>query len=139
MYELIQVTPTCYYVQSPAKIGIVRCGEHEVCLIDSGNDKDAAKKVRKRLDANGWQLRCILNTHSHADHIGGNRYWQEQTGCDIFAQGIEVRLNLLLALHRVGIDQELTTELSVGCLGCACYRLITIVCHSVSLYSLLDR
>ncbi len=89
MYELIQVSDNCYYIQSPAKIGLVKLNETDVCLIDSGNDKDAGKKVRKILDANGWVLKMILNTHSNADHIGGNKYLQEQTGCKIYAHGIE--------------------------------------------------
>ena len=45
MYELIQLSDISYYVVSPAKIGIVKLSESEVCLIDSGNDKEAAKKV----------------------------------------------------------------------------------------------
>ncbi len=89
MYELIQVSDTCYYIQSPARIGLIRLSDHEVCLIDSGNDKDAGKKLRKILDTHGWTLRAIYNTHSHADHIGGNQYLQKQTGCRIYAPGIE--------------------------------------------------
>ncbi len=89
MYELIQVSENCYYIQSPAKIGLIKLNDTEVCLIDSGNDKDAGKKVRKILEANGWTLSMILNTHSNADHIGGNKYLQEQTGCKIYAKGIE--------------------------------------------------
>ena len=89
MYELIQVSENCYYIQCPAKIGLVKTGEDRVCLIDSGNDKDAGKKVKKHLDANGWTLEAIYNTHSHADHIGGNQYLQNQTGCKIYASGIE--------------------------------------------------
>lgn len=89
MYELVQVTDRCYYIQSPAKIGLVRTGENEVILIDSGNDKDAGKKVLKHLDANGWKLQAIYNTHSNADHIGGNKYLQTQTGCEIYVPGIE--------------------------------------------------
>ena len=77
MYELIKLTDYCYYVESPAKIGIIKTGESEVCLRDSGNDKDAGKKVLKILEANGWSLRAIYNTHSNADHIGGNRFLQE--------------------------------------------------------------
>ena len=46
MYELIQVAENSYYIQSPAKIGIVRISDNEVCLIDTGNDKDAGKKVK---------------------------------------------------------------------------------------------
>ncbi len=89
MYELVQVSEQSYYIQSPAKIGLVRLNERDVCLIDSGNDKDAGRKVRQHLDANGWNLAAIYNTHSHADHIGGNKYLQAQTGCPVYAPGIE--------------------------------------------------
>lgn len=89
MYELRQVAPNSYYIQSPAKIGLYRLSETEVCLIDSGNDKDAGRKVRQLLDTNGWKLTAIYNTHSNADHIGGNRYLQTQIGCKIYAPGIE--------------------------------------------------
>ncbi len=89
MYELIQAAGGSYYIQSPAKIGLVRLNDTDVCLIDSGSDKDAGRKVRQILDANGWRLTAIYNTHSNADHIGGNRYLQGQTGCRIYAPGIE--------------------------------------------------
>ncbi len=70
-------------------MGLVRLEGQDVCLIDSGNDKDAGRKVRQLLDANGWHLTAIYNTHSNADHIGGNRYLQGQTGCRIYAPGID--------------------------------------------------
>lgn len=89
MYELIQVSGNSYYIQSPAKIGLYKLSDTEVCLVDSGNDKDAGRKIRQLLDANGWHLTAIYNTHSNADHIGGNKYLQAQTGCKIYAPGIE--------------------------------------------------
>lgn len=89
MYELTQVSERSYYIQSPAKIGLVRLDGQDVCLIDSGNDKDAGRKVRQLLDANDWHLTAIYNTHSNADHIGGNKYLQRQTKCKIYAPGIE--------------------------------------------------
>lgn len=89
MYELIQVTERNYFIQSPAKIGLIKLDARDVCLIDSGNDKDAGRKVRQLLDANGWKLSAIYNTHSNADHIGGNQYLQKQTGCSIYAPGTE--------------------------------------------------
>ncbi len=89
MYELTQLTDRCYYIQSPAKIGLVRLEGDRVCLIDSGNDKDAGRKVRQILDSRIWRLSAIYNTHSNADHIGGNQYLQKQTGCKIYAPGIE--------------------------------------------------
>lgn len=88
MYELHQVGERTYYIESPAKIGVY-VTDNGAYLIDSGNDKDAGRKVRQILDKNGWQLKAILNTHSNADHIGGNKYLQGQTGCKIYARGIE--------------------------------------------------
>ena len=89
MYELIQVAERTYYMDCPSKVGFYRISDAEVVLIDSGSDKDAGKKVKKILDSQGWTLKAIYNTHSHADHIGGNQYLQGQTGCRIFAPGIE--------------------------------------------------
>ena len=43
MYELVKVGPQSYYINSPAKIGIYARSENEIYLIDSGNDKEAAK------------------------------------------------------------------------------------------------
>lgn len=89
MYELIQAAGRSYYIQSPAKMGLICLEGQDVCLIDSGNDKDAGRKVRQLLEERGWHLTAVYNTHSNADHIGGNQYLQKQTGCRIYAPGIE--------------------------------------------------
>lgn len=89
MYELVKITDTAYYINCPAKIGVYVPDAEHVYLIDSGNDKDAGRKVRQILEKNGWHLNGILNTHSNADHIGGNRYLQGQTGCKVYSGGIE--------------------------------------------------
>lgn len=88
MYELIRAGECSYYLDCPAKIGIYDAGEG-VYLIDSGGDRDAGRRARRVLDERGWRLLGIVNTHSHADHIGGNQYLQRQTGCRVFAPEIE--------------------------------------------------
>ena len=88
MYELIQAAEHTYYIESPAKIGLVQTGD-TVALIDSGSDKEAGRKIRQHLDARGLKLSAIYNTHSNADHIGGNQYLQRQTGCAVYAPGVE--------------------------------------------------
>lgn len=89
MYELVQVNEKSFYVNCPAKIGVYLSDEQNVYLIDSGNDKDAGRKVRQILEKKNWHLKGILNTHSNADHIGGNRYLQNQTHCKVYCGGIE--------------------------------------------------
>ena len=91
MYELIQITDQSYYIQSPTRIGLVKLDAENVCLIDSGNDKDAGKKILRLLEANHWNLTAIYNTHSNADHIGGNRYLQNQTGCKTHCVTVTLR------------------------------------------------
>lgn len=89
MYELIQVAENSFYMDCPAKVGFYKTGPDEVVLIDSGSDKDAGKKVKKILDGQGWSAKVIFNTHSHADHTGGNQYLQAQMGCKIYAPALE--------------------------------------------------
>ncbi len=89
MYELYQVGEKSYYIDCPAKVGVYQATENAVYLIDSGSDKDAGRRIRKILGEHHWQLLGILNTHSHADHIGGNHYLQQQTGCKVYSSGIE--------------------------------------------------
>lgn len=87
--ELIQVGPNTYYLKNVTNIGIYKINESEVYLIDTGNDKDAGKKILKVLAENNFQVKGIINTHSHADHIGGNKIIQERTNSPIYNSEIE--------------------------------------------------
>ncbi|MBR6781460.1 MAG: MBL fold metallo-hydrolase [Clostridia bacterium] len=92
MFELIRTGEKTYYFDLPSKIGVYTPDEKNAYLIDSGPHKDNAKKVLRILRERGWEVKAILNTHAHADHIGGNRYLQDQTNCLIFAADKETDL-----------------------------------------------
>lgn len=87
--ELIQVGEKTYYIKNPTNIGIYKVDDNNVYIIDSGNDKDAGKKILKIINENGWNVLGIIVTHSNADHIGGNKVIQDRTGCKIYAYNIE--------------------------------------------------
>jgi glyoxylase-like metal-dependent hydrolase (beta-lactamase superfamily II) len=63
----------------------------EPVLIDSGyiSDFEETARILKGLDIKLSQVRLIISTHCHCDHIGGNKIIQDQSGCDI-------------ALHEIG-------------------------------------
>ena len=46
-------------------------------------DTPEASKVNAALEATGWKLTHILNTHHHFDHAGGNLELQAKWGCTI--------------------------------------------------------
>ncbi len=83
MFELKQAGAHTYFINSPSKIGIYEMGDGEVCLIDSGFEVDG-EKIMRILDDNNWHLNRIINTHSHADHIGANHFLQTKTGCKVY-------------------------------------------------------
>ncbi len=87
--ELEQIGAKTYYLKNPTNIGIYKVDDSHVYIIDTGNDKDAGKKILKIVNENGWQVAGVIITHSNADHIGGAKVIQERTNCKVYAYGIE--------------------------------------------------
>lgn len=92
MYELCQAAPRTWYIQCPAKMGVWQLNDTDAVLIDSGNDKDAGRKVQKIFEAQGWRLSAILNTHANADHNGGNALLQQRLAVPAYAPGIDAAI-----------------------------------------------
>ena len=90
--ELRQVGKNTYYLKNPTNIGIYKVDNNKVYLIDSGNHKEAGKKIIKIIEENGWEIKGIINTHSNADHIGGNKVIQERCGAEVLAYNREACL-----------------------------------------------
>lgn len=89
MFDLIKLTDSTYYFDLPTKIGVYLKDEKNVVLIDSGVNEKTAKRVLGEIEARGWRLDFIINTHSHTDHAGGNRFLCETTGCKAYAPEVE--------------------------------------------------
>ena len=89
MYELNRISNNTYYFSGPTKIGLYRLSSTDVCIIDTGIEERVGKRILKTVNENGWKIKFVINTHAHADHVGGNAYIQGETGCEIFANPIE--------------------------------------------------
>ena len=87
--ELVQLGAKTYYIKNNTNIGIYKIDEKNVYLIDTGNDKDAGKKILKILDEQEWTCKGVILTHSHADHMGGAKLIQDRTNCQVLAHNIE--------------------------------------------------
>lgn len=87
--ELIKVGEKTYYIKNATNIGVYKVDDNNVYLIDTGNDKDAGRKILKLINEEGWNVKGIITTHSNADHIGGNKIIQDRTNCTILANNIE--------------------------------------------------
>ncbi len=46
----------------------------EAVLVDTGQDKDSGRRIKKACAALNVVPRAIINTHAHADHYGGNAF-----------------------------------------------------------------
>lgn len=87
--ELIKVGEKTYYIKNATNIGIYKIDDNNIYIIDTGNDKEAGKKILKIIQEQGWNMKGIINTHSNSDHIGGNKVIQDRTNCKILANNIE--------------------------------------------------
>lgn len=87
--ELVKVGEKTYYIKNATNIGIYKIDDNNVYIIDTGNDKDAGKKILRIIGEQGWNVKGIITTHSNADHIGGNKVIQDRTNCTILAYNIE--------------------------------------------------
>jgi len=86
--ELVAVTDNVAYIPGAVNIGVLRNGER-CAVIDTGLDRDSGRNIRKALEAEGLKLEAIINTHSHADHFGGNDYLARNLKAEVYAPSIE--------------------------------------------------
>jgi glyoxylase-like metal-dependent hydrolase (beta-lactamase superfamily II) len=82
---------------------LIEGDEKRLILIDSGLDSSNARKALRPYLEQGYTLYAILNTHSHADHIGGNADLVRRTGCQVYAPAIEAAFVRFPELEPIGL------------------------------------
>lgn len=69
---LIPLAPGVAFLPGAVNSFVVQDGNGGALLVDTGLDDSHARKLLRALEESGLTPRAILNTHSHADHHGGN-------------------------------------------------------------------
>jgi glyoxylase-like metal-dependent hydrolase (beta-lactamase superfamily II) len=79
----IQLSKSVFCLVGHTNIGIIE-NENTIILIDSGLNRDNAIIIDKIIQENfNKKIGTIINTHSNADHAGGNKYFFEKYNCKI--------------------------------------------------------
>ena len=89
MLTLHRIKGNTYYIDGMTNIGLYKLNETDVVLIDTPIKK-LAPKLYELLKENNFNLKYIVNTHSHPDHTGCNDYLMKKfPDCMIIASRIE--------------------------------------------------
>ena len=88
--DFVPITSHIGYFIGATNIGVVTMKENDrtkIWLIDTPNTIVLTKYLWEQIESlfPDASLVAIINTHSHADHCGGNVFLQERTGCQIWA------------------------------------------------------
>ena len=90
--QAVEILPDLFFIERGYLNGnhFIYRSEKSI-LIDTGYvaDVDVTVELINNLGVRLEDVRLIISTHTHCDHIGGNHLIQQQSGCDI-------------ALHRIG-------------------------------------
>lgn len=97
--RLNEILENVYVFLGPTNVGIVAIPQNvehpqndennsfTLYLIDTGETPEYAQKIYAECERvfKNFSIKAILATHGHADHIGGNAWFVEKTGCQVWA------------------------------------------------------
>jgi glyoxylase-like metal-dependent hydrolase (beta-lactamase superfamily II) len=78
MNNVHQLSDKVFYLSGGVNCAIVKTEDNKAILVDTGQDKDYGRDIKKACEGLGLTPAAIINTHSHADHYGGNDYLLRQ-------------------------------------------------------------
>jgi glyoxylase-like metal-dependent hydrolase (beta-lactamase superfamily II) len=66
---------------------VVGCEDtHAAAVIDPGDETD---RILQALTESDLKIECIINTHGHFDHVGGNRKLKAASGADLLIHPLD--------------------------------------------------
>ena len=81
-----------FLARGPTNLGLYifrQSDADRAVLIDSGGDEDAGRRILRECERLGVELSTVINTHSNADHCGGNAFLSRRSNCSIASTEME--------------------------------------------------
>jgi glyoxylase-like metal-dependent hydrolase (beta-lactamase superfamily II) len=92
----VELARGIFHLQDGSNVGlVVQDGDGKDgkgLLIDSGLDKDAARRTLRAAGEAGVALEAAFITHAHADHFGGAHALQRRAGVVVYAPALEAAM-----------------------------------------------
>ncbi|PKO22317.1 MAG: MBL fold metallo-hydrolase [Chloroflexi bacterium HGW-Chloroflexi-1] len=86
--KLIQVADSVYQLRGGSNVGLI-VQDGRAVLVDSGLDRDTARKIVRAVEGLNVRLVGVVITHAHADHFGGAATVRARTGAPVYAPALE--------------------------------------------------
>lgn len=86
--DLIELADGVYHLRAGSNAGLL-VQDGRALLVDTGLDRDAARRILKHIAALSVELAGVLITHAHADHFGGAGEIKRRTGAPVLAPAFE--------------------------------------------------
>ena len=87
----VELAPDVFHLQDGSNIGLV-VQDGKGLLIDTGLDKDAARRTLRAAGEAGIALEAVFITHAHADHFGGAHALQRRADVVVYAPALEAAM-----------------------------------------------
>jgi glyoxylase-like metal-dependent hydrolase (beta-lactamase superfamily II) len=86
--ELVQLSEAAYQLRGGSNAGLI-VQDGRAVLVDTGLDRDTAKKILWHIEGLKVALTAVIVTHAHADHCGGAATIRARTAAPVYAPAIE--------------------------------------------------